>query len=156
MQREKNVNYLTDGEIDLKIINKTYYITKHEKLPLYRYYISLHNQSVVIGSIDIIIGYNETLIYRGNIGFEVKPKYRGNSFAAKATKLLTVVARKHGLNKLYICCNPSNIASRRTCENAGAILKTIAIIPKSHQLYKSGETVACIYVLHLNKKEGNI
>jgi tagatose 1,6-diphosphate aldolase len=39
------------------------------------------------------------------------------------------LAVRHGLSELWITCNPDNIASRRTCEAAGAELVEVVDLP---------------------------
>jgi tagatose 1,6-diphosphate aldolase len=145
MFKFKDFDYLTDGEIDLKIVEKT--LAKEEKgyVPAYKYRITLHNQDESIGEIDIRIGYNENTYYGGHIGYGIEEPYRGNSYAAKACKIIMQVAVSHGMDKLIITCDPDNIASRRTCEKAGLMLKVIADLPEHNEMYKEGARRKCIY-----------
>lgn len=146
----QDFDYLTDGEIDVTIFEKFPGNKKKGYVPSYKYSIMLHGQKIVIGRIDIRIGYNENLLYGGHLGFEIIKKYRGNGYAAKAANLLKRVAIAHGMNELTITCNPKNIPSRKTCENLGATLKELVLIPPTHELYERGERLACIYVLPLS------
>jgi len=54
------------------------------------------------------------------------------------------LARSHDLNPLWITCNPDNIASRRTCELAGATLVEIVDLPENTDMYlaESAKSVA--------------
>ena len=52
-----------------------------------------------MGRCDLRIGHNERLYYGGNIGYNVKPRYRGNHYAAKACKLLFELAKQEGVPK---------------------------------------------------------
>lgn len=62
---KKELDYLTDGEIDLKIVDKTPANEEKGYVPVYRYRITLHDSDESIGDIDIRIGYNENLYYGG-------------------------------------------------------------------------------------------
>ena len=55
------------------------------------------------------------MFYGGNIGYGINAEHRGNNYAGKACKLLFKLAKKHSLDYLYITCDPTNIASAKTC-----------------------------------------
>lgn len=145
MFKFKDFDYLTDGEIDLKIVEKRPADEEKEFVPTYIYKITLHGQDESIGKIDIRIGYNENLYYGGHIGYGIDKTYRGNSYASKACKIIMKIAIAHGMDRLIITCNPDNIASRRTCEKAGLALKEIVDLPEHNDMYQEGERQKCIY-----------
>ena len=47
-----------------------------------------------MGRCALRIGYNDSLYYVGHIGYSVYEKYRGHHYAAKACKLLFLLAKK--------------------------------------------------------------
>lgn len=141
----KDFDYLTDGEIDLKIEEKVPSNEEKAYVPAYKYKITLHNSADNIGTIDIRIGYNENLYYGGHIGYRIEENYRGNSYASKACKIIKDVAIAHGMNTLIITCNPDNFPSRKTCEKAGLKLKEIVDLPPYNEMYQNGERQKCIY-----------
>lgn len=141
----KELDYLTDGEIDLKLEEKTPANEEKGYVPAYRYRITLHGLDETIGAIDIRIGYNENIYYGGNIGYGIKEAYRGHNYASKACKIIRSVALAHGMDRIIITCNPDNLASRKTCEKAGLKLKEIADLPPYNDLYKEGDRQECIY-----------
>lgn len=98
-----------------------------------------------MGVCDLRVGYNDNLYYGGHIGYRVFPGYRGNHYAGKACLLLFQLARKHGMNYLYITCNPDNFASRKTCEYAGGKLLEIVELPEGNDMRDDGEFEKCIY-----------
>ncbi len=61
----KDFDYLTDGEIDLKIEEKAPSNEEKGYVPAYKYKITLHKSDDGIGAIDIRIGNNESLYYGG-------------------------------------------------------------------------------------------
>ena len=141
----KDFDYLTDGEIDLKIEDKTPSNEEKGYVPAYKYSITRHNSNDSIGNIDIRIGYNDNLYYGGHIGYRIEKSYRGNSYASKACKIIKQIAIAHGLEKVIITCNPDNFPSRITCEKSGLKLKEIVDLPLDNEMYKHGERQKCIY-----------
>ncbi len=141
----KDFDYLTDGEIDLKIEEKAPSNEEKGYVPAYKYKITLHKSDDGIGTIDIRIGYNENLYYGGHIGYMIKESFRGNSYASKACKIIKNVAISHGMNKVIITCNPDNLPSRKTCEKTGLKLKEIVNLPPYNEMYEKGERQKCIY-----------
>ncbi len=102
------------------------------------------------GGIGLRIGTNaEIERYSGNIGYHVYPPARGRHYAERACRLLLPLARRHGMEKLWITCNPDNAASRRTCERLGARLVDIVPIPGDHPFRLRGETAKCRFVIDL-------
>lgn len=145
----KDFDYLTDGEIDLKIEEKMPANEEKGYVPAYKYRITLHGSDDTIGSIDVRIGYNEGLYYGGHIGYMIEESYRGNSYASKACKIIKQVAIAHEMKYLIITCNPNNFPSRRTCEKAGLKFKEIVDLPPYNDMYLEGERQECIYEWNL-------
>jgi predicted acetyltransferase len=141
----KDFDYLTDGEIDLKIEEKRPSNDGKGYVPAYKYRITLHNSNDSIGNIDIRIGYNENIFYGGHIGYMIEKPYRGNNYASKACKIIKQIAIAHGMDKLIITCNPNNFPSRMTCEKAGLKLKELVDLPPYNEMYIEGERQECIY-----------
>jgi tagatose 1,6-diphosphate aldolase len=65
----------------------------------------------------------------GHLGYFVAPGCRGRGYAARAVRLLVPLARAHGLDPLWILCEPRNRASRRVCERVGAELVDVVRLP---------------------------
>jgi len=102
------------------------------------------------GEIHLRVGNTEHMrLYGGHIAYGVRTEFRGNHFAARALRLLMPLARRHGLSELWITCNPENVASRRTCELAGAELIEIVDLPQHVDMYHEGERQKCRYRLDL-------
>ena len=99
-----------------------------------------------VGNCSLKIGYTKELYYSGNIGYEVGEGFRGHHYAAKACRLLFLLAKKHGMEYLIITCDPDNLPSRRTCEHLGGELLEIAEVPEDHELRtEKGHTHECIF-----------
>ncbi|HLM84541.1 MAG TPA: GNAT family N-acetyltransferase [Candidatus Bathyarchaeia archaeon] len=75
--------------------------------------------------------------YGGHIEYEVDEKFRGNNNAAKSCFLLFPLLKKLKINPVIVTCDPSNIASVKTCEKIGGKListKEIEIMPDKKRL----------------------
>ena len=59
------------------------------------------------------------------------------------------LAKRHGMRRMWITCNPDNAASRRTCERLGATLVDTVPIPPDHPFRLRGEIAKCRYVIEL-------
>ncbi|HEX4054906.1 MAG TPA: GNAT family N-acetyltransferase [Tepidisphaeraceae bacterium] len=102
------------------------------------------------GGIGLRISNNyETVMYSGHIGYHVYPPARGRHYAERACRLLMPLAHLHGIDPLWITCNPDNFASRRTCERLGGNLVEIVPVPTDHPLYERGEKEKCRYRIDL-------
>jgi tagatose 1,6-diphosphate aldolase len=104
----------------------------------------------IAGGMGLRIGNTKEIeLYSGNIGYHVYPFARGRRFAERSCRLIFSLARRHGMERLWITCNPDNIASRRTCERLGATLLDIVTIPNDHPFRSRGETEKCRYLIDL-------
>ena len=139
---------LQDGDLQLEL--DRYLVADHERewLPTYHFNMRRAGSLVVIGTINLRIGSPDRIVlYRGHIGYGVKPEYRSHRFAARSVKLLMPLAAAHGLNPLWITCDPDNLASRRTCELAGAELVETIEVPADEEMYQRGIRQKCRYRL---------
>lgn len=106
--------------------------------------------ATVMGRLTLRIGHTEHIEkYAGHIGYSVDPPYRGRRLAARSCLLILPLARAHGINPLWITCNPENAASRRTCEIIGSTLVETVPIPPSDPLYRWDTKWKCRYRMDL-------
>lgn len=142
---------LASDEIFLKL-KKTAEANPNKRLaPAYYFKICLLD-GTEIGFCDFRVGHTEKLYFGGNIGYTVYEQYRGRHYAGKACELLFKLARKHGMNYLYVTCDPQNFASRKTCEYAGGKLESIINLPTDNDMYiNDGERHKCIYYFDLTQ-----
>ena len=102
----------------------------------------------VVGRISFIAGISEDTYYRGNIGYNIVEKYRGNNYAQIATKMLINVLCDNGYKyDFVITVNPDNLASKRICENLGAKLLEIVELPQHSDMYEVGERYKYRYII---------
>lgn len=140
---------LKDSEIFLNLRQTNPGNEEKKSVPAYLFGICDIKTGIQMGEIALRVGYNERIFYGGNIGYGVNPEYRGHHYAAKACIILKNLARKHGMDKLIITCNPDNIASRKTCEATRAEFRCIVDLPESNDMYRDGERQKCIYEIML-------
>jgi tagatose 1,6-diphosphate aldolase len=62
------------------------------------------------------------------------------------------MARELGLDPLWITCDPENIASRRTCELAGARLVDVVDVLEACIIRRSGHPRKCRYLLPIESR----
>lgn len=98
-----------------------------------------------MGVCDLRLGHNEKLYYGGNIGYRVEEPFRGHHYAAKACRLLFMLAKEHEMEYVIITCNPDNIPSRKTCEHLNGTLLEICELPEDNDMRAIGETHKCIF-----------
>jgi predicted acetyltransferase len=94
----------------------------------------------VAGQIALRLG--DTLYlrrYAGQVGYSVSPDHRGHGCAAAALRALMPIVKAHGFSELWITCNPDNLASRRTAENAGAVYVDTVDLPPDSDMRLRGE-----------------
>ena len=98
------------------------------------------------GTITLRVGSTPALErYYGHVGYHVFPPARGGHLAERACRLLLPLARRHGLRTLWITCDPTNAASRRTCERLGMQFVETVAVPQTDPLYARGEREKCRY-----------
>ena len=104
----------------------------------------------IAGGMGVRVGTTREIeLYSGNIGYHVYPPARGRRFAERACRLVLPLLRRHGMERVWITCNPDNVASRRTCERLGATLVDTIEIPRDHPFRSRGETAKCRYLISL-------
>lgn len=118
-------------------------------VPAYRFAITVNEEWV--GGIDLRLGASQVIVREsGQVGYAVDPPHRGHRYAARALRLVLPLARAHGLDPLWITCDPENLASRRTCELAGGELVEVVDLPPESDMYHRGERRKCRYRINLS------
>lgn len=135
---------LRDGEIFLRLTRTCGAQLEKRWLPAYYFDICLLSGEK-IGYCDLRIGHNDKTYIGGNIGYGIDAPHRGHHYAAKTCRLLFQLAKKHGMDHLFITCAPENIASAKTCEAAGGTFIEIAEIPEDNEMYAEGHRWNKIY-----------
>lgn len=101
-----------------------------------------------VGHIRLRVGSTAHIkLYAGHVGYNVDAPFRGRHYAARSLALLVPLARRVGLDPLWITCDPDNIASRRTLELAGAEFIEVVEVPEDGGIFQAGHPRKCRYRL---------
>ena len=134
---------LSEGELYLVCVEK--YAANPEKKHVPAYNFAICKGGDKVGSLSLRIGYTDDLYYSGQVGYVTDEPYRGKGYAAQACRLLAPIAKAHGMEKLLITNNYTNIASKRVCEKLGTRHVRLARLPEWASLYKEGQRYVNIY-----------
>lgn len=137
---------LCDGNLGLDLLD----FAPHpvHKLPTYFFRMAQSDTGEELGRINLRVGSNAHIeLYAGHVGYAVHPTHQGHRYAARSLQLLRTIAGELGINPLWITCDPENIASRRTCEIAGAHFVEIVDVPEDCVIHRSGHKQKCRYRL---------
>jgi len=141
---------LADRDLELVLVSTYPGDPKQARVPAYRFHMRHVTDGRKAGRIELRVGNTDhVLMYAGHIGYRVYPEYRGRRYAARSCRLLFALARQHGLNALWITCNPDNTPSRRTIERLGGVYVETVTLPKTHEMYRRGERLKCRYRVDL-------
>ena len=134
---------LVNDDLELILVEKHLADSSRGYVPAYEFAMRPVGQNTNMGNISLRIGNDENLEkYAGHIGYNVTPTYRGNRYAARSCQLILPLALCHGINPIWITCNPDNIASRRTCEIVGArFVETVEVPRKFYHLYQKSDRI---------------
>jgi predicted acetyltransferase len=115
-------------------------------VPAYNFYVVLSGHAQKIGALNVRIGYTDALVkYGGHIGYAIDEAYRGHHFAGQACQLIKPLLQAHGMDVVWITCNPDNWPSRKTCEYLGCQFIEIIELPEESDMYQEGERQKCRY-----------
>ena len=104
------------------------------QVPAYIFSVQLRATGKIIGRVSLRIGSEEQLKYSGHIGYQIDPDYRGHHYSERAARLVLPIARRHGLNEVWITCNPDNPASQQTIERLGAKYIETVDVPEDYPM----------------------
>jgi predicted acetyltransferase len=128
---------LHHGDLELRLSD--YSIHSFHRVPTYSFRMFSRQSEAEMGQINLRIGSNPHLErYAGHIGYGVHRAHRGHHYAARSLILLMPLARRLGIDPVWITCDPENVASRRSLEIAGAEFVEIVDVPANCGIRKFG------------------
>ena len=136
---------LQSKEMELRIIEK--FPGNDVLIPFYYY--DIYREGKQIGKISVRIGDNYHSYFNGHIGYEINEPDRGHHYSLAALGMVLPVAQFHQMNRLYLTCSVSNMASRRIIELSGAKYIETARIPTNYFGWYSGIEDQYIYKLDI-------
>ena len=141
---------LVDGDLELVLRRTAPADPVKRYVPGYEFEMRRPGKTVAMGSIRLRVGYALALRYPGQIGYEIKPRFRGDRYAARSCRLLLPLARAHGLKAVWLTVDPKNIPSQKTCEILGVKHVETVRIPKEHEMYAKGARYRRRYQMNLS------
>jgi tagatose 1,6-diphosphate aldolase len=139
---------LRDGVVSLELREIAAAVPEKGWSPAYHFTIVRADSGEPAGLISLRVGTSESLrLYAGHVGYAVAEAHRGHRYATRALSLVAPVAWLNGVVPLWITCDPDNVASRRTCELAGAEYVDTVAVPSWHEMYARGRRLKCRYRL---------
>jgi predicted acetyltransferase len=134
---------------DLRLDLEKFAVHEYHRVPTLFFRMMSESTEEEVGTINLRLGSTAHIErYAGHIGYGVHPRHRGHHFAARSVVLLRPVARRMGLDPLWITTDPENRASRRSLELAGAALVEIVDVPMDCGIRKyGGKARKCRYRL---------
>jgi len=143
---------LVDADLELILEERLPGDASKGHLPAYRFAMHQIGKETKIGEIGLKIGSPPN--HLGHLWFRVFPDYRGKHYAARACRLLIPLARRHGIEPLRITCREDNLASRRTCELAGAQFVGVVETPPGYSDWLGPVRTKCLYHLSTSGSDG--
>lgn len=137
---------LVDGDLSLVVEQFHEQGLDSRWVPYYRFRMIHVPTGDTAGAASLRLGNNlNVVMYAGHIGYGVEERFRGHHFASRTVGLLLPLALRHGINPVWITCNPDNLASNRTCAIAGGEFVEIVNLPTDNPMYLMGERQKCRY-----------
>lgn len=138
---------LRHGDLELRLAD--YAVHAYHRVPTCFFRMMSEDRNVELGTVNLRIGSTQHVErYAGHIGYGVHPAFRGHHYAARSVQLLLPVARRLGIDPMWITCDPENVASRRSLEIAGAEMIEIVDVPEDCGIRKyGGKARKCRYRL---------
>jgi len=128
---------LRHGDLELRLID--FSVHSFHKVPTYTFHMTSTSRGEKMGQINLRVGSTSHVEqYAGHIGYGVHPSHRGHHYAARSVTLLLPLARRLGIDPVWITCDPENAASRRSLEIAGAQFMEIVDVPETCGIRKYG------------------
>ena len=90
-----------------------------------------------LGKLTLRVGNTHSVVlYRGHLGFSAHERFRGHRYASRSCLLLTPLLQKMRFSPIWITCNVTNEASKRSIEKIGAVYVETITVPEKYEFLK--------------------
>lgn len=145
--RIPNKSYLKGPVVDLKLIG-FYEENPQDHLPYYWYEILSGGKPV--GKISLRLGFNESSIVNGQVGYEIDEDFRGHNYSYYALEVIKSLAMDHGFRYLLVTTSTENMASQKIIRKAkGKLIMSDYLVPLDHIFHVLGKPKINIYEIKL-------
>ena len=139
---------LRDGDLRLELAG--YEVNAIHRVPTWSFCMVHAETGEELGTVRLRVGDSRHVVmYAGHVGYSVEERHRGNRYAERALRLLLPVARRLGVETLWVTCDPENVASRKTLERFGAEFVETVGVPPDCVIFQSGHPRKCRYRIDL-------
>jgi predicted acetyltransferase len=146
---------IPDGDLRLELVRFAPH-TIHV-VPTYHFRMVHAATRTELGQINLRLGSSRHIeFHAGHVGYFVHSPYHGNGYATRSLRLLFGLARAHGLDPLWITCDPANTASQRTLNLVGARFVEIVDLPPDCVIYRDGKRRKMRFVLPLSVESAGV
>lgn len=120
-------------------------IPSNEKVPAITRILVREEDNRIIGMINIRLVLNDNLKYvGGHIGYSIRPTERRQGYGKVNLYLGLLLCKKYNIDEVQIDCDEDNIASKKTIEALGGVLK--------RKFYYDKESINVLsYIVDVNK-----
>lgn len=139
---------LREGELRLELAG--YEMNAIHHVPTWSFRMKHAESGEELGTIRLRVGESRHVVmYAGHIGYGVHEEHRGKRYAGRSLQMLLPVARRLGMEALWVTCDPENEASRRTLERFGAQFVGTVDVPPDCVIFRDGHPRKCRYRIDL-------
>ncbi|MBU1140937.1 MAG: hypothetical protein KKG64_00275 [Firmicutes bacterium] len=142
-----NKEYLKGPVVDLRLMS---FHDEHliDGIPFYWY--EIISGGLVVGKISLRLGYNDTTLVNGHVGYEINEDFRGHNYSYYALEMIKTLAVDHGFRYLLLSATIDNIFSQQTImKSGGKLLISDYEVPKDHIFYVLGKPRMNVYEIML-------
>jgi len=146
-ERLLDKEYIKGPFVDLRLID-FYDHDLDDAIPYYWFEIMVGSKPV--GKISLRLGFNETSLVNGQVGYEVLEMYQGHHYSYYALEMVKSLAREHGFSHLLITTTQDNVKSQHIIHRAnGKLIIENYEVPKDHIFYVIGKPRMQVYEITL-------
>lgn len=116
------------------------------------YYFDILKGDQKVGKISLRLGFNDTTISNGHVGYEIDEAHQGYNYSYYALLMIKELALEHQFPYLIVTTTEDNIASMKMIEKAGGELMIQGYeVPKNHIFYVLGKPKMNIYKIGIKE-----